>query len=59
MYIEKAQAKIAELPMLHGETPLPCSREEVQALEQFIGRPLPVAYGECLLFMGNRRTLIV
>jgi hypothetical protein len=53
MYIEKVQATIAELPTLQGVTFRPCSQEEVQALEQFIGRPLPLAYREFLLLMGK------
>lgn len=55
MYLEKIRAQIEELQSRHlvGQF-VPCSKEEVQALENQLGQTLPAAYREFLLLMGRK-----
>src|ERR1051326_8785008 len=55
MYLEKVKAQVEELQGRHliGQL-VPCSEEEVHALENQLGRALPAAYREVRLLMGQR-----
>jgi hypothetical protein len=55
VYLEKVKAQVEELQSRHliGQL-VPCSEEEVHALENQLGRALPAAYREFLLLMGQR-----
>src|SRR5215469_1269484 len=53
-YLEQVKARVDELHVLYPDRLVPCREEEVARLEQKIGRSLPEAYREFLLWMGHR-----
>ncbi len=53
MYLDKVIARLEELHIVRPETIIPCTEEEVRSLEHQIGRSLPGAYREFLLWMGH------
>ncbi len=55
-YLSQAKTRLEELQTIHPENAMPCSEDEVLALERRIGRALPGAYKEFLLWMGHGST---
>jgi chloramphenicol O-acetyltransferase len=53
MYMDKAKARLEELHLLHKLNLVGCSTGDIQAIENKIGVPLPIAYQEFLLWMGR------
>ncbi len=53
MYLDKVKARLSELRIVHPDKIVPCTEEEVGILEGKIGRSLPAAYREFLLWMGR------
>ena len=52
MYLARAKARAEDLFRLKGGQPTPCTIEEVDELERWIGHRFPEAYREFLLWMG-------
>lgn len=53
MYLNAVKARLEELRSVRLDKILSCTEEEVSILEQKIGRFLPAAYREFLLWMGR------
>jgi len=53
MYLERAKKKQEDLLHVGYNQPVPCTLQEVEELEQWIGHRLPEAYREFLLWMGH------
>ena len=51
MYLDTVKARLEELHSVRLDKIFPCTEEEVSILEQKIGRALPAAYREFLLWM--------
>jgi hypothetical protein len=53
MYLDMAKNRFQELYRFGYSTPIPCTKEEVEDLNKWVGHPLPEAYQEFLLWMGH------
>jgi len=53
MYLEKAKDRQKDLFRVGYRRPVPCSLQEVEELEQWVGHRLPEAYREFLSWMGH------
>lgn len=53
MYLDKAKTMLETHPFIHLENIIPCTEDEVKAIEQRIQHSLPSAYKEFLLWMGH------
>jgi hypothetical protein len=53
MYLDKVKERLRALNFIHPDEFLPCSEDEVNALEHHSGLSLPEAYKEFLLWMGH------
>jgi SMI1-KNR4 cell-wall len=53
MYLDRVKNQLIELKLVKPDELVGCTRDEVSAIEQQLGIPLPLAYQEFLLSMGH------
>lgn len=53
MYLDKVKTHFKQLDLVSSGELIPCSPEEIRALEEQLGLSLPGAYKEFLLWMGH------
>jgi hypothetical protein len=53
MYLDRAKERLRTLNFVRSDEIVPCSEDEINALEYHLGLSLPQAYREFLLWMGH------